>query len=135
AVLRKPPKATLQLTLDGETIATTGIHRFWRPGQGWVMARDLKPGDPVRLLGGLACVAGMTEGPTAPVYNLEVASKPSYFVGERGLLSHDNTLVQPERHPFDVAARSVGSAAAGAVTPFAMDGPGDSSGQGSPDGP
>jgi RNA polymerase sigma factor (sigma-70 family) len=104
AVLRKEPSPTLQLTLGGETIATTGIHRFWKPGQGWVMARDLKPGDPVRLLGGLTHVDAVADGPIEPVFNLEVASNPSYFVGQRGILGHDNTLVQPERHPFDVVA-------------------------------
>jgi hypothetical protein len=101
AVFRKRPTPVLQLTIDGETIATTGIHRFWKPGRGWVMARDLRPGDPVRLLGGLAHVGAIAGERVEPVYNLEVAANQSYFVGRRGILGHDNTLVQPELHPFD----------------------------------
>ena len=36
--------------MAGESIAATGIHRFWKAGNGWTMARDLKPGDRIRAL-------------------------------------------------------------------------------------
>ena len=51
-----PPNATLRIELGSETIVATGIHRFWKAGQGWVMARELKAGDALRTLGGLAVV-------------------------------------------------------------------------------
>ena len=41
-----------------------------------------------------------------PVYNLEVAHGQSFFVGQRGVLVHDNSLVQPTPEPFDAAGRS-----------------------------
>ncbi len=45
AVHRNKPAATLRVSIGGETIVATGIHRFWKAGKGWTMARDLKPGD------------------------------------------------------------------------------------------
>src|SRR5205807_2624749 len=56
AAYHNPPSATLQIDLDGDPVIATGIHRFWLAGRGWAMARDLKPGDRVRTVGGLATV-------------------------------------------------------------------------------
>ena len=53
-VFHNKPAPTLRIDLGGEPIVTTGIHRFWKAGRGWVMARDLRPGDAVRTLGGAA---------------------------------------------------------------------------------
>ena len=53
AVRHNPPSPTLRLTLGSETVVATPIHRFWKAGTGWVMARDLKPGDAVRAIGGV----------------------------------------------------------------------------------
>ena len=44
AVHRNRPAATFRIAIDGETIVATGIHRFWKAGKGWTMARDLKTG-------------------------------------------------------------------------------------------
>ena len=38
-----PP--TLRIAIGGESIVATGIHRFWKAGKGWTMARELKAGD------------------------------------------------------------------------------------------
>ena len=52
-VFHNPPSATLRVRFREETVVVTGIHRFWKAGQGWVMARELKPGDRIRIpLGG-----------------------------------------------------------------------------------
>ena len=53
ATFRFRPTATIRLELDGGPVVCTPLHRFWRVGQGWTMARDLKPGDTVRTLGGV----------------------------------------------------------------------------------
>ena len=50
-VAHGPPCTTLRVTAGEESIICSGIHRFWKVGQGWVMARDLRPGDPIRALG------------------------------------------------------------------------------------
>ena len=67
------------------------------------MARDLKPGDVVRGLGGVATVKSVEPAGVEPVYNLKVMQAESFFVGESGLLVHDNSEVQPVTRPFDAA--------------------------------
>jgi Pretoxin HINT domain len=93
--------ATVSVTLDGETILATGIHRFWKAGQGWVTARDLKPGDRVRALGSVSRVKAVDTAPSQPVYNLDVADNHDFFVGKQGLLVHDSDFVRPVPAPFD----------------------------------
>jgi hypothetical protein len=101
AVYHNRPAATLRINLGGETIVATPIHRFWRAGRGWTMARDLKLGDAIRTVGGLSRVVAVEEDRVQPVFNLEVARNQSYFVGRDGALVHDNSLVQPASAPFD----------------------------------
>jgi hypothetical protein len=102
AVAHNPPVPTLRVALEGgEAVVATPIHRFWQARRGWVMARDLKPGDAVRTLGGLARVVAMEPEATRPVFNLEVASGHDFFAGTAGALVHDNTLVEPVAEPFD----------------------------------
>lgn len=99
------PSPTLRIALgDGETIVATGIHRFWKIGRGWVMARDLKPGDLLRIVGATVKVKGITAGPVQPVYNLDVARDRDFFVGKTGLLAHDFSLVDAVPEPFDSLA-------------------------------
>jgi tetratricopeptide (TPR) repeat protein len=103
-VYHNPPNATLKVSFsDSESIVATGIHRFWKAGQGWVMARELKTGDVIRTIGGTAEVVSVKDDATQPVFNLEVASGQSFFVGEAGMLVHDNSLVSPEPKPFDAS--------------------------------
>ncbi len=96
-----PPNTTLRIELGNETIVATGIHRFWKAGQGWVMARELKPGDALRTLGGLAVVKSVENEQVQPVFNLQVADGESFFVGQAGVLAHDNSVVNPTLIPFD----------------------------------
>ena len=98
-----PPSPTLRVALEGESIVVTGIHRFWKAGRGWTMARDLKVGDVVRTLGGVAKVESIADDKTQPVFNLEVADGHSFLVGKHGALVHDNSLVEATPAPFDAA--------------------------------
>ncbi len=109
-VYHNRPALLYRIELGSETLWATGIHRFWKAAQGWVMARDLKPGDILRTLGGTAKVGAVEEGPVEPVFNLEVAFGQSFFVGKQGALAHDNSLVRPHAEPFD-AATSVSASA------------------------
>jgi hypothetical protein len=96
------PARTLKVTLDREeTIVASIYHRFWRAGKGWAQARELKPGDQLRTLGGLSRVVSVTPGQTEPVFNLDVAGSRTFFVGGQGALVHDNTLPDPRTIPFD----------------------------------
>src|SRR5262249_30821513 len=100
-VYHNKPSLLLKIRLGHETIAATPIHRFWKVGTGWTMARDLKPGDRLRTLGGLARVTSVEEGSIEPVFNLKVAEGQSFFVGKQKLLVHAHSLVQPVLKPFD----------------------------------
>lgn len=101
AVYHNLPAKTLQIDLDGETVVSTPIHRFWKAGKGWVMPRDLKPGDTIRTLSSLVTVRAVRPDRVQPVFNLEVAEGRSYFVGAHGSLVHDYTLADAVHHAFD----------------------------------
>ena len=109
-----PPSSTLKVNLGGgDWVVATGIHRFWKAGKGWTMARDLRAGDFVRNLGGVARVESVVEDRVQPVFNLEVAEGHSFLVGKLGSLVHDNSLVEATPSPFDagLAAAAVGARA------------------------
>jgi hypothetical protein len=95
------PAKTLQISVGGETIVATGIHRFWVAGKGWTMARDLKAGDRLRMISGIATIESISPGPTQKVYNLSVADDRDFLVGSAGLLVHDFSFVLPVSEPFD----------------------------------
>ena len=106
-----PPSPTLRVGLEGaDAVVATGIHRFWKAGKGWTMARDLKAGDLVRTLGGVATVSSVEDDRTQPVFNLEVAEGHSFLVGKLGALVHDNSLVEASVNPFDAPAPAVAKA-------------------------
>jgi len=118
---KSEPAPTLRIALKDETIVATGIHRFWKPGKGWTMARELKPGDPLRVVGGVVKVRSIEQDQTQPVYNLDVAESRNFFVGNTGLLAHDFSFVQPVPEPFDrpadLGAVAPGDASAANVNP------------------
>ena len=101
ATHRNGPSATLRLTLNGETIVATGIHRFWKAGKGWTMARDLKAGDRLRMIGAIASIQSIEPDATQIVYNLNVGENRDFLVGNSGLLVHDYSAVLPVTSPFD----------------------------------
>jgi hypothetical protein len=101
ATHRNQPTATLRVTVDGETVVATGIHRFWKAGKGWTMARELKAGTRLRTIGGTADVQSIETEKSQPVYNLDVEGNRDFFVGTTGLLVHDFSFVQPVIEPFD----------------------------------
>jgi hypothetical protein len=95
------PTPTLRLAIGDESIVATGIHRFWKAGKGWTMARDLKAGDRLRMIGGTTTVRSVESDQAQPVFNLDVADNRDFFVGTNGLLVHDFSFVQPVLEPFD----------------------------------
>ena len=101
------PSKTLRIEINGESIVATGIHRFWQAGKGWTMARDLKPGDRVRMIGGVGSIQSIKPGKTQLVYNLDVAENRDFFVGYAGLLVHDFSFVLPVPEPFDRQSKPV----------------------------
>jgi tetratricopeptide (TPR) repeat protein len=100
-VHRNQNAATVRIGVAGETIVATGIHRFWKAGKGWTMARDLKAGDRLRMIGSVVEVNSVVKDKAQTVYNLDVAENRDFFVGSQGLLVHDSNFVKPELEPFD----------------------------------
>ena len=102
-----PPSATFRIKLADDTIVASHFHRFWVARRGWVMARDLKAGDPVRTLGGVVPVESVEAGKVELVYNLDIADDADFFAGTSAALVHDNTLPDPRLIPFDRATEVV----------------------------
>ncbi len=103
AAYHNPPASTFRVDLGDDAIVATGIHRFWKAGSGWTMARDLKTGDLVRTVSGVLRVQEVRPERIQPVFNLEVAGGHDFFVGKAGAMVHDNSLVRPVASPFDSA--------------------------------
>lgn len=100
-VFHNPPSDTLRIKAGEETYVATGIHRFWKAGKGWTMARDLVAGDEIRTLSGKAKIDSIRSDLKQPVFNLKVAEGNSYLIGKAGALVHDNSIVEPEDRSFD----------------------------------
>lgn len=100
-VLHNPPAETLRIQSGGETVTATTIHRFWKAGEGWSLARDLHPGDSLRGIRGAYPIESIEPGKTTPVFNLEVADNGTFFVGETGRLVRDHTLPDLRELPYD----------------------------------
>jgi hypothetical protein len=105
-----PPSPTFLVKVGGDTIVSSPFHRFWIAGRGWIMARDLKGGETLRLLKGATRVESVETGPVQPVFNLDVAQAHDFFAGTAAALVHDNTLPGTRLAPFDstteIAART-----------------------------
>ena len=87
----RPRMELVNLTIGQDEFTCTGGHLFWVIEQGWVKARDLKPGMMVHGIQGSAAVISNEAGPTLPTFNLVMADNHNYFVGQSRLLTHDNT--------------------------------------------
>jgi hypothetical protein len=95
------PSETFRITIDGESIVATGIHRFWKAGKGWTMARELSAGDRLRMIDGVVTIQSIQPDATQKVYNLTIAENRDFMVGNSGLLVHDYSFVVPVSEPFD----------------------------------
>ena len=80
------------------TLLTTLGHPFWVSGQGWKMAKQLAEGELLHTLSGSVPieVAAPLEG-KFQAHNLVVDDFSTYFVGQAGLLVHDNEFRKPTR--------------------------------------
>ncbi len=79
--------------IDGkEEIKTTAYHPVYVEGQGWVTAINLREGDAIETMDGMACITKIVkerhEEPVT-VYNFHVKEWASYFVGEVRVYVHN----------------------------------------------
>ena len=100
AVTVRQPGPRMKIRLGDESVIATPSHPFWVLGAGWRMTKQLAVGDRIHTpSGGVAVesIEKLAPDPTSAgmAYNLIVADFQSYFVGQQGLLVHDNTPRRP----------------------------------------
>ncbi len=89
----RPAAGLIAVDLGGsDKIRCSGGHPFWVSGQGWLKARDLKPGMSLHTSEGFISIKSVGSDVQQQTFNLVVADFHTYFVGTHGILSHDNTL-------------------------------------------
>jgi Pretoxin HINT domain len=87
----RPPSPMRKIRLESEQITTTLGHPFWVAGVGWRMAKELAADAPLHGIAGASPIRAIASSADAEAYNLVVADFSTYFVGESGILVHDNT--------------------------------------------
>ena len=116
AVYHNPPNATYPRRTGGAASrssppASTGSGR---PGKGWTMARELKPGDVLRTLGGRGDGEVGRGGSRPAGVQPPGGRRRELLRGPTGVLAHDNSTIDPVPEPFDaVAPLSAASASHG----------------------
>ncbi len=81
-------------TCDEKVLATRG-HPLWVDGVGWRMAKELEDGAVLQTLAGTGRIKSVRPAADAETYNLVVADFNTYFVGQSGILVHDNVPRRP----------------------------------------
>lgn len=81
------------MTVNGEGITCTPNHPFYSPVKGWTSAIDLRAGDILVMLNGEYVVVEqvqheLLENPET-TYNFEVEGFHTYYVGDTGVLVHN----------------------------------------------
>jgi len=93
----RPPGPTVQIRTEDEQLRATRGHPFWVAGVGWRMSKELGDGAILHSLAGAGRINAVEAAPDAETYNLVVADFNTYFVGQSGILAHDNTPRKPTR--------------------------------------
>jgi hypothetical protein len=122
-----PDREVLDLGLEQddhvEHLVVTPEHPFWREGSGFVGVSDLVPGDLVRTAAGVTRVRSLASLPQhITVYNFEVETAHTYFVGKTAAWVH-NACTGPLGVGDDVLIpRSDGTISGGKIVGQAGDG-------------
>lgn len=95
----RPPEKLVRVKTASETFECTGGHPFWVAGQGWLKARSLPSGSELHGAAGTSRVSEVVEGGTAETFNLIVGDFHTYFLGDRRVLTHDNSPRRPTLGP------------------------------------
>ena len=91
ATTRRAPKELVQLQTGAETLVSTGGHRYWVSGQGWVKARDLQPETWLHTATGNTAITGSETGPEAETHNLVVDGGITGASGQYPFVRHFRT--------------------------------------------
>lgn len=97
-----------------ETIRVTAEHPFWSD-DGWTPVNKLEPSDRVLLRSGSWSSVGVLRetGVSETVYNFEVESLHTYYVGEAGALVHNSSSISA-----DLAKTAIAKLPAGLFKPL-----------------
>jgi hypothetical protein len=92
----RPPKSTIKIVTESETIDATGGHNWWVSGLGWTTTSRLKPGMSLHTATGAITIKELIESPEKKeTFNLVVDEFNTYFVGPERVLSYDNSQLRP----------------------------------------
>ncbi len=91
----RPPSPTVKMSLGGEELQTTLGHPLWVSGIGWRMAKEVDQSAILHGVHGPVQVDAVEPADECEAFNLVVADFNTYFVGESGILVHDNTPRSP----------------------------------------
>jgi hypothetical protein len=94
----RPARHLMKIGVGNETIVATRGHRFWVDGQGWEMAKFLKPRMRLHAVDRGAEISEVTpqrESYEQEAFNLVVDGFHTYFVGAGRLLVCDNSCPAP----------------------------------------
>ena len=112
-------KELVHVTAGGDIITATPEHPFYVPQRGWVGAIELRAGDILVQVNGEYAVVErieheLLETPVT-VYNFEVEGFHTYFVGDAGVLVHNDCIpkdLTPDgsgrKGAFNAAKREIG---------------------------
>ena len=93
----RPPAKMIRIKAGSEQITATLGHPFWVDGHGWKMAKELSASDLLHSLQGAVRIDSIEPAGEDKAYNLVVDDFNTYFVGQQGLLVHDNEFRKPTR--------------------------------------
>jgi hypothetical protein len=93
----RPASPVVEIATAKEKFRSTRGHPLWIDGSGWRMAKELEAGANLHALLSEARVETIEPAISAETYNLIVADFNTYFIGETGVLVHDNTPRRPTR--------------------------------------
>jgi hypothetical protein len=93
----RPPGPTMLLSISKEQLRATRGHPFWVDGVGWQMTKELEDGAFLHAISGTATVESIHPSNEEETFNLVVSDFNTYFVGESGILVHDNVPRRPTR--------------------------------------
>ncbi|HEY2413445.1 MAG TPA: polymorphic toxin-type HINT domain-containing protein [Pirellulaceae bacterium] len=93
----RPPRKMVCIRVAGDEIIATVGHPFWVAGTGWKMAKELRAGDFLHGLDSAIRIEKVEPAGEDNTYNLVVDDFNTYFVGQQGLLVHDNEFRKPTR--------------------------------------
>ena len=88
----RPQEKLIAIQAGCETITCSAGHPFWVAGEGWVLARNLKPGAELHAIRTTVRVSTIDDAEAEETYNLIVADFHTYFAGGQRVLTHDNTV-------------------------------------------